>query len=598
MAGKILRLTPRRKIVILILLIFFLSLMIRLYYVALWRNVPTSDPYHFIGWASGIGESSHLKFPGSEDTAYGQYPNGYPMILHMISSTTGNPLLPLTMFLPAFVGSLCIFPVYLVFRRMTRDPISCLTGTAIVTFSFAFIKYTCVSLPNMLGLYLFAFAVWLAFKAGRSSKRILAILVLTIPVAAKIHYLSLVCIGVLIAIIVSRKVMISASGTEFDPRRLAFLLIVALVAGVLAWTAAYRIMWELYGINITMQPPPRLSIVLKLAGYPLVFGLIQTIALPLGLISLARIYYNANFKGEIKSALLDPLLLFALWLVFFIFALGFLHVEYYPFRFNCYLMIPFGMISLLGILLVRDFLLSRTSTALLGSIVLPVTIFLALLQPLVISVVPLSGGEPFLPWKQEYGQTEIPVMESWIPDNLLSTIEYEYSSVMPRHQIIMADWVRSRTLKAFGSRDVHLHWWFFQGWMDLEGQPFPFRSLDVYSGDIDKALYILGRLNLRYASGSTGGWVYYYKYIYASDWIAKIMRNDFGVEADFSKFESYNGSSVYRYDLFSDIGKNDQVLPKSQSKIDPLYTNYPLKPFDKLYSCPGVRIYYYSPLER
>ncbi|MBU7004452.1 MAG: hypothetical protein HXS50_02710, partial [Theionarchaea archaeon] len=573
-----------RRTTVLILLLL-LSVMVRLYYVNLWQRVPTSDPYHFAGWANGIASSSHLDFPGSDDSAYGQYPDGYPMYLHIISSTTGIDTITLTEWIPLIIGSLCVLPVYLVFGNITKNHLAIATGCAIVVFSFAFLKYSTVSIPNMLGLYLFAFAFWLSIQAGIDRKRFVAILILTTPVLVKIHYLSLVCVGVVVAIVLSRRMMIAASGGlgTIDMRKLAFLLLVALVAGVVLWTAAYRIMLGVYGIDITRQPPPRLSQSLRFVGYPLVFGLLQTISLPIGFIALAGFYYHGSFRRNGRKLTMDPVLLFIVWLVFFVFALGFLQVEYYPFRFNCFLMLPFGMISLLGLLFVKDLLKSRSSTAVLGSLVLPTAIVLALLQPLVVSIIPV-GGEPFLPWKQEYGEAENLAMSTWMQESLLSIREDQLKE-FPRHQMIMADWVRSRALRAYGSEDVHLHWWYFQGWYDLEREPFAFRSLDAYGGDIDKALEILGRLNIRHAYGGTGKWVYYYKYIYTSGWLAEIMWDDFGVVADFEKFDIYNGSKAYRYYPTDFWGDEDEVVSRDEPKSLTTHWDYPVKPFDKLYAC-------------
>jgi len=569
--------------------------MIRAYYVEVWKSVPTSDPYHFMAWASGISASSHLKFPGSEDRAYGQYPSGYPMFLVLLSSATGASFLSLTEFLPILVGPLCVLPVFLGFRSITRDDLSLLAGTAIVVFSLAFIKYTSVSIPNMLGLFLFAFAFWISVGDRGSSKRYIAILVMVTLAVAKIHYLSLVCIGIVLAVVLSRKILIRVSGKEFDPRRLAFILIVAGVAGVLAWTAAYKLMLRLYGIDITMQPPPRLSIVLKLAGYPLVFGLIQTLALPLGIVALAKIYYDRTFKHR-PTKISDPMLLFILWLVFFIFSSGFLNVEYYPFRFNCFLMIPLGLIALLGILLLEGYFQGWRITRPLAHLTLPAVIFIALLQPLAVSLIPVGGGETFLPWRQEYGQSEMPAIGRWIQENTLCTAQPAgRPDNLTRKQMIMADWVRSRAMRAFGSEDVHIHWWFFQGWYDLEQKPFEYRSLDVYAGSIEKALKILGGLNLRKVMVSTGEHYYYYKYLYVSDWIADVAKREFGLLADSSKLDEYNGSYVYLYRRLDP--QQDKVLPRKEAHdIVAGYKRYALKPFDKLYSAPGVAVYYYTPL--
>jgi hypothetical protein len=520
------------------------------------------------------------------------------MYLHMISSTTGIDTITLTEWIPLIIGSLCVLPVFLVFRNITKNTLAIATGCAIVVFSFAFLKYSTVSIPNMLGLYLFVFAFWLSIKVGIDKKRFIAILVITIPILVKIHYLSLVCVGVVVAIVLSRKMMIAALGGmgSIDMRKLAFLLLVALVAGVVLWTAAYRIMLGVYGIDITRQPPPRLSQSLRIVGYPLVFGLLQTISLPIGFIALAGFYYHGNFRQNGRKLSMDPVLLFMVWLVFFVFSLGFLQVEYYPFRFNCFLMLPFGMISLLGLLFVRDYLGSRNATAVLGSLVLPTAIILALLQPLVVSIVPV-GGEPFLPWKQEYGEAETFAMSHWMQDNTLSIVE-DKQTEFPRHQMVMADWVRSRALRAFGSEDVHLHWWYFQGWSDLERKPFAFRSLDAYGGDIDDALEILGRLNIRHAYGGTERWVYYYKYILTSSWLAEIMWNDFGVVADFEKFGLYNGSKVYRYYPNDFWGDMDEVVSRDEPKSQITHWDYPIRPLDKLYSCEDVEVFFSTPLRR
>ena len=562
-----------------------------------WGHIPTSDPYHFITWANGINGSSHLEFPGSQDQAYGQYPNGFPMLLQMLSTTTGLSTFTLTQYLHILLGSLCVLPVYLIMRNVATKPSHQAAGTAIAVFAFAFIKYTSVSIPNLVGLFLFAFVMWLALQATWTTKRLVAIVAVTVPAIAKIHYLSLVCVGILLAIIALRKVMLLLIdvGPTFNPRKLLFLLIAALVAGVFAWTAAYRVMNSVYGIDITSQPPPRISIVLKVIGYPVVFGFLQTLSLPLGIIGIAIYYRKVHFGRGERSLPVDPLLLFSLWMVFFILSVGFLNVEYYPFRFNCFLMIPFGMLCLIGILYFRDILRSRAGLKTLAPLVLPVTVVLVVLQPLVISVVPVSEGEPLLPWKQEYGQTEISVLGGWMQEELLSVLE-ETNTGIPRQQIIMADWVRSRALAALGSDDIHLHWWFFQGWVDSERKPYELRSLDVYSGDIIDALKILGRLNLRNAYGSTGEWVYYYKYIYTSDWIAQVMSDDFGEDADFGKFDEYNGSLFYSYGGKDPYGEADSVLPRTSGRIG---TNeYPVRPFDKLYSCPGVDIYYFTPLKK
>jgi hypothetical protein len=516
------------------------------------------------------------------------------MLLQMLSTATGLSTLTLTKYLHILLGSLCVLPVYLIMRNVATKPSHVAAGTVIAVLAFAFIKYTSVSIPNLVGLFLFAFVMWLALRASWTTKRLVAVVAVTIPAVAKIHYLSLVCVGILLAIIALRKVMLVLIevGPDFNPRKLLFLLIAALVAGVFAWTAAYRVMNSVYGIDITSQPPPRISIVLKVIGYPVVFGLLQTLSLPLGIIGIAAYYRRVHFGGEGKNLPMDPLLLFSLWMVFFILSVGFLNVEYYPFRFNCFLMIPFGMVSLIGILYFRDLLRPRAKLRTLAQLVLPATVVLVVLQPLVISVVPVSEGKPLLPWTQEYGQTEIAVLGGWMQDELLSVLEEPKSALEdPHRQIIMADWVRSRALAAFGSGDIQLHWWFFQGWVDSERRPYELRSLDVYSGDITGALEILGRLNLGKAYGSTNEWFYYYKYIYTSDWIAQIMSDDFGEKADFEKFDEYNGSLFYRHSSTYPYGEVGSFLPRTGNQ-------YSIRPFDKLLSCPGVGIYYFTPLKK
>jgi hypothetical protein len=591
------KLVVARKGILVVALIFLLSLMLRLYYVQTWGNVPTSDPYHFVAWANGIDSSGHLDFPGSEDRAYGQYPDGYPMMLLVLSKVSGVPLVSLTKYLPILAGALCVLPTYLIFGRVIRSPIARAVGTSMVVFSLAFIKYTSVSIPNMVGLCLFALGMWLALGAGQSSKRLLVLTLVLIAAVAKIHYLSLVCLGVVVAIVVARKVMIATSGagTQIDYRRILFLLLVAGVAGAVAWTAAYRIMLGVYGIDITLQPPPRLSQVLKIVGYPLIFGVLSTVALPLGIVSLAKAYFDLNFGKRPTRIRVDSVLLLSIWLVLFVFALGFLQVEYYPFRFNCYLMIPLGIISLLGILLVRDVLGARASVRLISNLILPATLLLVVLQPLVVSKISLSAGEPFLPWEQEYGESEMPVLKDWIRENTLS-IEVNRSDgdALPRQQMIMADWVRSRAMRAFGVENVHLHWWFFQGWYDRERRPFAWRSLDVYGGNITDSLGILGRLNMRQATESTGEYYFYYKYLYTSDAIARVTQKDFGVETDIGKFDSYRGNLSYYYDRWTTTGAEDEIAPGGQKGG----VEYPIRPFDKLYSGEGVSVYYFTPLKR
>jgi hypothetical protein len=208
----------------------------------------------------------------------------------------------------------------------------------------------------------------------------------------------------------------------------------------------------------------------------------------------------------------------------------------------------------------------------------------------------MGGDEPFLPWKQEYGETELVAMSSFLQDEILCTTEVRTSG-LPRRQMVMADWVRSRAMKAYGSDFVHLHWWFFQGYSDLEGKPFAFRSLDIYAGEIGKSLEILGRLNLRLASGSTGEWVYYYKYLVTSDWISEIIKDDFGREADSEKFRAYNGHLLYRHDQNDIQGDDDRVLIREEAGKPGLgQLDYVLRPLDKLYACPGVELFYFTPL--
>jgi len=592
-----------RPAIVTVMLLLALSVAVRLYFVDRWKDLPTSDSYFFVAWASGISRSAHLNFPGSEDSAYGDYPSGYAMFMEMMSSASGIPILSLAKLLPLIIGSLCILPVYLAFRRITPDPVYCAVGTGLVAFSFTFIKYTSVSIPNMAGLYFFPLVVWIALGRAWASKRMLVILAMTVAAVSRIHYLSLVCIGVLLAIVASRALMLRASGKELDVRRIAFLLIVALVAGVLAWTAAYRIMWSIYGIDITAQPPARLSQATRLQGYPLIFGLVQTVALPIGLLALASIYHASNFRREAESTV-DALLLFVTWFAFLVFASGFFRVEYYPFRFNSFLMLPMGMICVLGLRYVEPVIRKRPTTSRLASLVLPVALVLAALQPVAQSLVPMNQGEDLLPWTQEYGRTEIPAM-GWCQANLLLGVDDG------RRQILLADWVRSRALRALGFEKVHLHWWFFQGVNILTGEPNPFSGLEIYSANITEALLLLGRLNLRSAQGLEEA--YYYKYIYASDWMAELIRWEFKKEADLQKFYEYDGRYAYFAvdDPDLDYVTNRSYVPTGYSRkagpggeiirylfpdvllgaYGPRILVYRLRPFDRVYSTGGVAAY-------
>ncbi len=581
---------------LLLILILALSATTRLYFLTTWDQIPTSDPYHFIGWTSGVDQSSHLDFPGSEDRAYGQYPDGYPILLQFLSTTGDISLVPLSKFLPVIVGSMCTLPVFLVFRKLTRRSLYQLAGTVMVVFSLAFLKYTSVSIPNMMGLYLFCLAAWIALRLDRQGKRMLAMLGFLVLAVSRIHYLSLVCIGVLLAIVISRKLMVRASGQEFDPRRMAFILIVALVAGILAWTAAYRVMYMLYGIDITSQPPARLSLVLSFLGYPLIFGVLQILFVPLGLIHLAKDYISRHFTSEDGNLNLDPVLILALFLVFLLFASGFLKVEYYPFRFNCFLILPLVMVSILGLLLARGLLMDSPLRA-FAWMVIPLTVLMVIIQPLAASIIPFDDGEPFLPWEQEYGETEMPALRSWMEEKLLCT-EFNRSGgpeskSLPRREMVMADWVRSRALNAFGFDSVHIHWWFFQGWYDLQREPFRYRSLDIYAGNSSQALDRLAGLYLRKATGSTGDWYYHYKYIYTSKWLGEVMVNDFGLQPNFTKFDNYDGSLLYDWRRSSSQG--DRVIAESERALG---APYMLPPFDRLYSSPGVGIYLFPDLKR
>lgn len=579
------------KLWTLLLLVLALSVMVRLYFVLTWDQIPTSDPYHFVGWASAIGQAGRLDFPGSETRAFGQYPNGYPMLLQMLSATSGLSLIVLTKYLPLIMGSISVFPAYLFFGRFLKRVEIRIAATAMVVFSLAFLKYSSVSIPNMLGLFLFCLVAYLGLLADTERKRLTLVMVLAVLAVSRIHYLSFVAVGVALAIVLSRKLMVKASGSEFNPRRIAFLLILALVGGIAAWTAAYQVMLTLYGIDITQQPPPRLSIALSPAGYPLVFGVIQTLAVPLGLVWLFKRYYESHFREDKRELEFDPVLVFSLWIVFLVFASGFLKVEYYPFRFNCYLILPFALLSVLGLMLMRDSLDRLSYLSGYSWVVIPGAVTLVVIQPLAVSVVPIKNGEGFLPWKQEYGSTEIPALRYWMENTLLCVSENASGPKLPRREMIMADWVRSRALYAFGSDDVHIHWWFFQGWLDLAGRPFKFRSLDIYAGDINQSLSRLGRLYLGMATDGTGESYYYYNYIYASDWISEVMRADFDRGANFSKFDTYDGSLQY---LESRANREeDMIVPRQKTYDSRYYAAHPLPPFDRIYTAPGVRIYHF-----
>ncbi len=608
----------RTRIALIISLLLVLSAAGRLYLLSEWGEIPTSDPYFFVAWASGITRTSHLEFPGSEDNAYGDYPDGYPMLLVLLSSTTGASLLDLSTFLPVLLGALCLLPIYLVFRGFVRDRLYCIGGTCVVIFSFTFLKYTSVSIPNLIGLYFFGLSLFICLGSRWKSKRTL-VLALAIPALAKLHYLSLVCVGVAIGIVLSRRIMLRASGAEFDPRRIAFLLIVILIGGVVAWTAAYRLMRQIYGIDITAQPPPRLSQATKLYAYPLIFGLVQTLALPVGLLASAWTYYGVNFRARRRRTITDPVLLVSIWFAFFAFAAGFFKVEYYPFRFNSFLMLPFGMISTIGLLHVAGFLSGRGLER-WERLLVPVVIVATFAQPLVLSRIPMGEGSVLLPWRQEYDEGEKLAME-WSQDSLLPVVDGQ--SIRPlskypvsRDQMLMADWVRSRAFRAKGFDNVHLHWWFFQGVDDRTGQPYLFRSMDIYTGNITHALLLLGRLNVRSSPGLFGDHAYYYKYIYASDAIAELIEREFKRKADLEKFDQYDGSCAYFASL--DDAQDDKVMAREYvpegyqkaggSRRDLIYNLYPiqfgmadmaalrLKPFDRIYSAGGVRIYYRAPI--
>ena len=595
-----------RPAIVIVLVLLALSFAIRLYFVHRWKDLPTSDSYFFVAWASGIAGSAHLDFPGSEDSAYGDYPSGYAMLTEMMSSASGIPILSLAKLLPLIIGSLCTLPVYLALRRITPHPVYCAAGTGLVVFSFTFIKYTSVSIPNMVGLYFFPLVAWIALGRAWTSKRMLAVLVMTVAAVSRIHYLSLVCIGVLLAIVASRSLMLRASGRELDVRRIAFLLIVALVAGVLAWTAAYRIMLSIYGIDITTQPPARLSQATRPQGYPLIFGLVQTVALPFGLYALASLYHVSNFRGKAETTM-DALLLFVTWLTFQVFASGFFRVEYYPFRFNSFLMLPMAMISVLGLRYLEHLIRRRSAVSRLAGLMVPVALVLAALQPVTQSFLPMDQGESLLPWTQEYGRVEIPAME-WCQANLLLSLDdgrlggTGNTSDGLRQRILLADWVRSRALRALGFEKVHLHWWFFQGVNILTGEPNPFSGLEIYSANISEALLLLGRLNLRSVQGLEEA--YYYKYIYTSDWMAELIRWEFKKEADFQKFDEYDGRYAYfaMDDPELDYVTNRSYLPPGHTRkagpggevvrfLSPDILLYRLRPFDKVYSTTGVALY-------
>jgi hypothetical protein len=472
----------------------------------------------------------------------------------------------------------------------------------------------------MVGLYLFALALWLALGSKRAPKRNLAIIALSVLAVARIHYLTFVCVGVLLAIVVSRRAMIRISGSEFDPRRLIFILIVAMLAGFLAWTGADWVMQQFYDIDLTMQPPARLSQATSLAAYPLIFGVIQTLLLPVGLLAMASIYYRSHFKGEGGEFGLDPLLLFVVWLTFLAFSAGFFQVEYYPFRFNSFLMLPFGVISLVGLLHARKFVTNRRLFRTVGVVSLPLVVLLVVMQPVAQSLVALDQGDRLLPWKQEYGGTEVPALQ-WVRENLLAGRDLATGGAFDygRTQMLMADWVRSRTLRALGYENAHLHWWFFQGVNVMTGEPYPFRNLNIYAGNITQALLLLGRLNTRSGIGGSGDEAYYHKYIYASDSIAQLTQREFGTDSDMEKFDGYDGR--YTYHLVWDYYEMDSVEPVSKT-YDPAryrYTRgprggemigyyeplrlldsyirvYRLRPMDRVYSGGEVRIYYRTPL--
>jgi len=606
-----LRVQDLRPVAIAVLLLLALSAVVRLYFAQRWNGLPTSDAYFFVAWASGIAHSSHLDFPGSDDPAYGDYPNGYAMFTYMLSSTSGLPILALAGLLPMIIGSLCTLPVYLALRRVCPEPAYAAVGTALVAFSFTFIKYTSVSIPNMLGLYFFPLVAWVALKPSLRSKKLLLVLAMSVAAVARLHYLSLVCVGVLLAIVTSRRLMLRASGEELDVRRVAFLLIVALVAGVLAWTAGYRIMLSIYGIDITAQPPARLSQATRLQGYPVIFGLVQTAALPIGLLGLASAYYASNFRRKTRSRM-DALLLFVAWFAFLVFASGFFRVEYYPFRFNSFLMLPMGMISAVGLRHLEEAMAKRSTTRKVARLVLPGALLVAALQPVAQSFVIKDQGENLLPWRQEYGPLEVPAME-WCEANLLPGVDDFRPQDGLRRQMLMADWVRSRALRALGFRRVHLHWWFFQGVNVLTGEPNPFSGLEIYSANITKAMLLLGRLNLRSTTGLEEA--YYYKYIYASDRMADLIRREFKRQPDFEKFDTYDG----RYAYFAtsnpemDFVANRSYVPTGYTvkrgpwgeitrylrpgaipQTDMLV--YRLRPFDKIYGVSGVAVYDRVPL--
>jgi len=330
-------------------------------------------------------------------------------------------------------------------------------------------------------------------------------------------------------------------------------------------------MWGVYKIDITRQPPPRLSQATRLIGYPLIFGGVQTLLLPLGILFLAIAYYRANFKGEKDTLGVEPVLLFSLWFVFLVFASGFFNVEYYPFRFNCFLMIPFGSISLLGAVLVADHLRKLRRA---GSVVVPFLVLLALAslsQVSLQSYATLSRPQPLLPWEQEYGREEIHGSLPWIVENIVPSIDY--AQQFDRREMLMTDWVRSRALRAIGFSDVHLHWWFFQGYDVQRGRPYPLRSLDIYTSDITHALLILGKLNLRSTSGTAGEEAYYYKYIYTSDSISRLIAEHFNMEPNVSKFDRYDGSLWY---ISGADPEDDRVASISR----PRPGAFPIPPFD------------------
>ena len=77
-----------------------------------------------------------------------------------------------------------------------------------------------------------------------------------------------------------------------------------------------------------------------------------------------------------------------------------------------------------------------------------------------------------------------------------------------------------------------------------------------------------------------------------------MMLNDFGTVADFEKFGKYNGSKAYRYYHTDFWGDKDEVVSRDEPRSQATLYDFPVKPFDKLYACDDVDVFYYTPLRR